>query len=114
MVCRIEALVQVHQLCAQVLDVPVKILEGFVSEVEERRSGGLTSSEKPGISYGAGVGQRKKFTKLGNVRDSRPFGIVPKLQVQDAIFRSLGPLYRGTVLKLLALFEGYRMRSPRD
>jgi len=67
MVCRIEALVQVHQLCAQVLDVPVKVLEGFVSEVEERRSDVLTSSEKPGMSYGVGVGQRKKSTKLGRL-----------------------------------------------
>lgn len=58
MVCSIEALVQVLQLRAQVVNVLVEVLEGSVSKMRETKSEFLTSSEKPGISYGMRVGQR--------------------------------------------------------
>jgi hypothetical protein len=69
MVCRIEAFIQELQLCAQILNVLVKVLEGFVSERGEKRSVILTSSENPVMLDASGgksgfpgfVGQRFKL-----------------------------------------------------
>ena len=61
MVCRIEALVQELQLCAEVFDVSVKVLERFVSEGEIRVVCDLTSSEKPVMLLYVAEGRKRRL-----------------------------------------------------
>jgi hypothetical protein len=100
MIRRIEAFVQKLQLCAQVFDVGVEVLERIVSEVKEVRSVALTSSEKPVILYGdaekkAGFVHEVLEPRVG-LQGLSPHGrcvpiavpIRKKLQVQVATWRA--------------------------